>query len=279
MTAQPLQTEAGYPANSRYEAVASLGYLFGTEYYRVQAPQAPAGQTDVLTVGLTAMPIDGTVPIAAVYDAYGNPVTTQVLLNGNGTFIVQAIGLSPGMPYYVRISAAPALVPSVGNYSLVADFNGVAAQPQSFVAGTLSQTTSQEASTLYVAQTQLFQFVLSSDDAGIATSAQVLMQIYDSTGRLVFSLVGGVGQTVSGASVLLTPGEYQVLFSAVNAGGATLPMIRYNLRGANLSDPIGPTTSDPTNEPMYPCPDNPSVYCYCYPNGVFYTPYEFSSAN
>ena len=106
------------------------------------------------------------------------------------------------------------------------------------------------------------------------------MEIVDSNGRVVFSLLGGVGNTVSGASVLLTPGEYQVLFSAANAGGAAWPTIGFSLHGANLSDPIGPTPSDPTNEPMYPCPNDPSVYCYCYPDGTYSTTtYEFSSTD
>jgi Matrixin len=279
-TAEPLQPEPGYPTNSRYVTVASLGDLPDVEFYRIQAPRAPAGQTDVLTVGLTAMPIDGIVPIATIYDAYGNPVSTQILLNGDGTYIVQATGLNPGAPYYLQVSAAPAPAPSVGNYSLVADFNGVPAQPLTFAAGTLSQSSPLAAYSLYIPQTELFQFVLSAGDAGTPTNAQVQLEIYNSTGQLVFSLAGGVGNTVSGASVLLTPGEYQVLVSAANAGGAAWPTISFSLRGANLSDPIGPTPSDPTNEPMYPCPNDPSVYCYCYPDGTYSTtPYEFSSTD
>jgi hypothetical protein len=278
LTAEPLQTEAGYPANSRYQTVASLGGLFGAEFYQIQSPQAPAGQTDVLTVSLTAMPVNGTVPIVAIDNAYGNPVSTQILLNGNGTYIVQATGLNPGSTYYLQVSAAPAPAPSVGNYALVADFNGVPAQIQSFVAGTLSQSAPEDVYTLYVDQTQLFQFVLSVSDAGASTNAQVQLEIYDSSGDLVFSLLGGVGSTVSGASVLLTPGEYQVFFSVVNASGASVPAIGYSLQGANLSDPIGPTPVDPTTEPMSPCANNPSVYCYCYPNGTYSeSPYEFSS--
>ena len=105
LTADPLQPEAGYPTNSRYVAVAGLGYLSDTEFYQIRAPQAPAGQADVLTVGLTAMPINGIVPVATIFDAYGNPVSTQILLNGNGTYIVQAAGLNPGRPITSRSRA------------------------------------------------------------------------------------------------------------------------------------------------------------------------------
>ncbi len=277
LTAQPLQTQAGYAANTHYDTVASLTGLLGSEFYRIQAPQAPAGRTDVLTVSLTAMPVNGIVPVVSFYDANTNPVPAQVLLNGNGTYLVQATGLNPGATYYLRVSAAPPPAAAAGNYALVADFTGVPAQVQSFVGGTLGPSDPQAAYALYVAQTQLFQFVLSTSAVGAAAGVQVLLQIYDSTGQLVFTLAGSVGETVSGASVLLTPGQYRVQISVVNSGGGAVPSITYSLDGASLSDPIGASPSDPTTEPMYPCPDDPSVNCYCYPNGTYSTtPYEFS---
>jgi hypothetical protein len=105
----------------------------------------------------------------------------------------------------------------------------------------------------------------------------VSMQIYDSTGALVFSLIGRLGETVSGSSVLLTPGAYHVTISVVNSSGTTVPSIAYQVSGGSLSDPIGPASSDPVEEPMYPCPGDPAVDCYCYPNGVYSTtPYQFS---
>jgi hypothetical protein len=280
LTAEPLQAQPGHPANSRYQTVASLGYLSGAEYYQIRAPQASAGPNDVLTVALTAMPVNGIVPIVAIDDAFGNPVSSQILLNGNGTYIVQAVGLTPGSLYDLRVSAAPAPAAAVGNYALVADFNGVPAQPQTFAAGSLSQSNSQDTYNLFVAQTQLFQFVLSADDGGISTNALVRLEILDGNGQVVFSLTGAPGQTVSGASVLLTPGEYEVLISITGNTGTTVPAIGYSLRGANLSDPIGPTASDPTDQPMYPCPNDPSVYCYCYPDGTYSTsPYVLSSTD
>ncbi|HZW30889.1 MAG TPA: matrixin family metalloprotease [Isosphaeraceae bacterium] len=280
LTAEPLQSQPGYPANSQYDTVASLSALFGTEFYKVQAPPAPAGTPEVLTVSLTALPVNGIVPIVALFDANADPVSADILLNGNGTYLLQATGLNPGATYYLRVTAAPPPARAVGNYALVADFGGVPADTQSFVDGTLSQGNPEDEYSLYVAQSQLFQFVLSSGaDTACDDDAQVLLEIWNSSGQLVFSLFGPAGQTVSGASVLLTPGQYQVSFSIVNASGAA-PPIGYRLWGANLSDPIGPASSDPTTEPMYPCPNDPSVYCYCYPDGTYgTTPYEYSPSN
>ena len=109
------------------------------------------------------MPVNGVLPIVSVYDANANPVNAEVLLNGNETYLVQATGLSPGATYYLQVSAAPSPASAAGNYSLVADFGGVPADLQTFVSGTLSQPGEQDEYTLYVAQTQLFQFVLSTE--------------------------------------------------------------------------------------------------------------------
>ena len=58
------------------------------------------------------------------------------------------------------------------------------------------------------------------------------------------------------------------------------PTIAYQLNGGSISDPIGVSTTDPVEEPMYPCPGNPSVDCYCYPDGTYSTtPYQFSTTS
>ena len=246
LTAEPLQTEPGYPANSQYQTVASLAGPFGAEYLPDpgtagprravrrpdREPDRDAGQRDLARrLGLRCRHQSGARP---------DPAQRQRHL------LVQATGLTPGATYYLRVSAAPAPAGTVGNYSLVADFAGVPAQVQTFVGGTLSPSDPQDEYTLYVAQTQLFQFVLSSSTVGMATGAQVIMQIYDSTGQLVFTLVGRVGETVSGASVLLTPGQYQVQFSVVNAerGGAAVDRLSAE-RGQSLGpDRPGPDGPD-----------------------------------
>ena len=96
LTAEPLSSQPGYPANTQYNVVASLDGNSAVDIYRIQAPQAPAGQTDVLTVSLAQMPINGVLPVVSVYDANANPVSSEILLNGNGTYVVQATGLTPG---------------------------------------------------------------------------------------------------------------------------------------------------------------------------------------
>jgi hypothetical protein len=280
LTADPLSSQPGYPTNSQYNVAASLDSDWAVDIYRIQAPLAAAGQTDVLTVSLAQMPINGILPIVSVYDANTNPVSSEILLNGNGSYVVQATGLTPGETYYLQVSAAPAPAPSVGNFSLAASFGLPPAVEQTFVAGALSASELEDQYTLYVAESQLFQFVLSTSADVTSTNTQVNMQIYNSTGAIVFSLIGRLGETVSGASVLLTPGAYQVTISVINSSGTTVPSIAYQVSGGSISDPIGPAPSDPVEEPMYPCPCDPSVDCYCYPDGTYSTtPYEFSKTS
>ena len=278
LTAEPLSSQPGYPASSQYNVVASLNSVFPADFYRIQAPQATTGPTEVLTVSLAQMPVNGVLPLVSVYDANANPVSSQILLNGNGSYIVQATGLTPGETYYLEVSPSPAPAPAVGDFSLAASFGLPQAVVQTFVAGTLSASELEDQYTLYVAQSQLFQFVLATSASASSTNTQVSTQIVNSTGAVVFSLIGPLGETVSGASVLLTPGAYQVAISVVNSSGTPVPSIAYQLSGGSISDPIGVGSKDPVEEPLYPCPGDPTMNCYCYPNGEYSTiPYEFSS--
>ena len=211
LTAEPLSSQPGYPANTQYNVVASLDGIFDVDIYRIQAPQAPAGQTDVLTVSLAQMPINGVLPVVSVYDANANPVSSQILLNGNGSYVVQATGLTPGETYYLQVSAAPAPAPAVGNYSLAASF-GLRARRRADVRRRHAVGIRTRGSVHPVRRRKPTVPVRLVHQRGRdrPTNTQVSMQIYDSTGAVVFSLIGRLGETVSGASILLTPGAYQV---------------------------------------------------------------------
>src|SRR5581483_5739772 len=138
LTAQALQGRPGYPANSRYDQVASLSDGVDVDVYRVVAPQAAPGQINVMTVTLVEMPANGVVPVVSLYDAGGNPVNAEVLLNGNGTFTIQAANQSSGATYYLEVRAAGAPANQVGNYSLVVDFGGARANLKTFAGSTLT---------------------------------------------------------------------------------------------------------------------------------------------
>jgi hypothetical protein len=154
----------------------------------------------------------------------------------------------------------------VGNYSLVVDFGGVAANLQTFASASLSASSPQDQYNFYVARSQLFQFNLPAGTPGVPQDARVRLGIYNSDDQLLFTLIARAGETVSGSSVFLTPGRYRIRFRVESISGGAVPTVSYRLRGINLSDPIGPAQEDPTMETMYTCSDDPSMYCY--PDGT-----------
>ena len=171
--------------------VASLGPIFGVDVYQVQAPQSPAGQGDTLTVSLPQMPVNGILPVVNVYDANANPVSSQILLNGNGNYVIQASGLTPGETYYLRVTGRAGS--RAVSRAIIRWPPASACRPRpsrTSSSGTLSASDLEDQYNLYVAQSQLFQFVLSNEASQASSGDQVSLQITDTTGAVVYSLVG-----------------------------------------------------------------------------------------
>jgi hypothetical protein len=268
-SALALATTTGYSANGHYEVIDHLGEGVSA-YYQIQAPASASGAPLVLTAAVNALSVSGSTAQVQVLDSQGNPVAANVLANGNGTYTIQAGNILPGQTYYLALSVRGEAEGN-GNCSLVVDFSQPPALSRSFASGTLTTAAPQQTNTLYVAQTQLFQFALGVTGSSPRSRGSVEMTITDQSGNVVFDLVGPAGQTVSG-SVLLPPGEYTVRFTSSGSRPVT-----YNLQGNSLTDPIGPAQNDPTLAPLYSQPNgysvmpaNPlpyAVYFY-YPNGA-----------
>ena len=88
-------------------------------------------------------------------------------------------------------------------------------------------------------------FVLSATGANAAAQSGVRMTIYDSLGHVAATLFAKAGQTVS-LTTYLSQGAYTVRFDGLSPAGTALPSLTYALTGVTLTDPIGPTGSDPT---------------------------------
>lgn len=257
-----LAPSPGYFANSYFQAIGSLSDDSDINFYQVTAPVTKLA-TDVMTVSVSGMSLNGDTPGVQIFDANQNPVATTVLVNGNGTFSIQAVHLTPGAAYYLRLATGDNST-GQGNYTLAVNFNERVQPMSNFAHGTLSTTTPQIGNTVYLAKTQLFQFSLSANSAGGA-SASVEMTILDQNGNVVYDVTAGAGKIVSSTAVMLTPGQYTVLFRA--APGTTLSSpLGFKVTGAVLSDPIGPVPTDPTMQPLYPAPGKPGYYQY--PNGT-----------
>jgi hypothetical protein len=276
-TALGLTTTSGYAPSQHYEVIDTL-IQGGANYYQIQAPQSSSGTPVNLTAAVNGLTGNGTSVQAQVLDSQGNPVAANVLVNGSGTCTVQAANLLPGQTYYLALSVLGEYEAEDGNgnCSLVVDFSQPLALSQDFVSGAVSQAAPQQTDTLYVARTQLFQFALTVDPTSSPHRSSVDLTITDQSGNVVFDLVAGAGQTVSGASILLPPGAYTARFSASVMHGAALPLA-YHLHGSSQTDPIGPALNDPTLDPLYSQPNpnsilppnpTPGATYYYYPNGT-----------
>jgi hypothetical protein len=273
-TVPALQTTRGYAANQHYE---TRGSLSSTTTYSIQTPQSSSGTPLVLTVAISASSERGVLPQLQVLDVNQQPVAAEVLVSDTGGYTIQADALAPGQTYYLKLTLpVSGNLPASGDdgqasFSLVADFKQTPSLLPTLAAGKVTTAAAPPAYALYVALDQIFHFTLSAADAGAPAGAAVQMSITDTGGHVIFALTAPSGQSVTGAPVLLSPGAYTVHFSALIPGG-TPGSLTFELRGAPITDPIGPVITDPTNAPMYTKPGDP--FTYYYPDGtVSVSPY------
>jgi hypothetical protein len=287
-TAQALTTAAGYATGTHYQAIGSLNDSQGGDFYSLTAPAGAAGTPVELTATVGRMSVHGVDSLVQLYDAQQHQVAAPVLIDESGTYTIQAVNLTPGATYYLKVTVVAGESENGGNYSLVVDFQQPATLLPAFAAGTLSAAAPTAGGTLYVAQNQLFHFVLSvpsatagnpggagsgtgdhSDDGtggsapAPAAPAAVEVQVLDSKGNVVFDLKGSPGGTSSGTAFLV-PGAYTVRITM--PPGAPAGPTDYQLSCASLTDPVGPALADPSLQPLYTQPNDPLHYTY--PGGI-----------
>jgi hypothetical protein len=264
-TATRLTTPLGYAANTHFETIGSIAPASDIDDYTFRSPQFANNTTGVLTATVWTLNAGGEAPQIDVYDRNQNLVPAQILSNGDGTYTVQVAGVQSGRDFYLSIHAKHD-GSGVGNYGLSADFGAQAATPSTFASGSLTAAQPTQQFNLYVAESQLFHFLLSAQ----GSAGQVRMTIFDSSGNVVTTLTADAGDTVSG-SALLKPGTYRVQFEQLG----TVEPLAFDLKGESESDPIGPVAVDPTTTPQFTDPTTPGQYIY--PDGTTSTqPYQWA---
>jgi hypothetical protein len=257
-----LMASPGFAPGTHYHAVGHVDGPTDVHVYQITAPSIRHGQANVLTVTISAVAPHGATPRVSVLDAAGKPVDAQVLANGDGTYAVQVVHIHAGSTYSLRLTPAGT---GSGNYDLEASFGPAAAQLDTFASGRVRGATP-AAYDLYVAHSQLFQFLLSATGSGAngvgAAGSALTMTIVDSAGHVVETLKASAGDPVSAPALFLTPGPYRVQFAL--SGPA--PSLLFDLTGEAISDPIGPVIQDPTLAPVYNLPATPKLFLY--PGGI-----------
>ena len=265
-TAPTITSSPGFAPNSHYEVIGSIAGPTDSSVYRIKTANAPAGGKPlVLTVTVRSLGVNGTAPRVAIFDGDGRAVAAQVLANGGGMFTVQAVGVKPGGNYLLRVGPATSTgSASSGNFALSAQFATSAAQLSTFASANVSSTTPTRSYTLFAGETQLMHLVLGATATAVPVvpGSAVRLTVLDATGKVLYALTAPAGDVVSGPDLLLLPGSYRFLISAVGAPGGPVPSMNFRLLGEEISDPIGPVINDPTMAPIYTAPGLPGWFQY-----------------
>ena len=267
-TAVALISDDDFSTASRFEVVGSLSDQTDTDSYSLLAPASAIGTPGVLTVTIRSLAAGRLVPKLTAFNSAGQAIPVTLLANGGGELVAQIDGIQDEETYYLTVAAEDPNGPfNTGNYQLTASFSDQAANFQSFAAGTLDPGVGQNVHTLYVAEPQLFHFLLQASPAAVAGPAAVLTTIFNESGQPVYRLATPLGQTRSQGAVLLAPGTYSVSVSLLTLGEAVDVPVSYVLSGTVLSDPFASDPNDPTTNP-FTCTDPGSTSAFCYPGEI-----------
>ncbi len=246
----------GNPNPNALTTQATLSDATDIDYYSIKTPNTRL--TYVVTVTVRAAGANGLAIKPELLDGNNVPVRTTIIANGNNTYTIQATGIAANRNMFVRV-AAPG---KTGNYTLDVQFGTVPAEMNTFLTGTVPSATTGLNGKLYIARTQLMNFVLDAASPG----GLLTLTIRNSLGAIVQQMNVRAGNTISTVSQILKPGEYTYSITASTR-------MSFTLRGSRLSDPIGPVLDDTTLDPQYENTDG----SFTFPDGaISFIPYYWT---
>ena len=239
-----------------YALQASLGTPTDADVYRLRSPYQSGNSAGVLTVLVWAKDAGGLDPVVELSDHQGTPVPGAVLAHDGGAFTLQVPDSAANADYFVRVRHAhPGAGAVPGNYALAVHFGGAAVATPELLAGTLTAAGPSAARDLAVTPTQVLHLTLSV--AGTAPAAGVTLSVLDAAGTVVASRFALAGDTAS-LNPYLGAGTYRLSVTAATTDGSAAPDLGYVVRGASVSDPIGPRAVEVVPPlPISPPPASP----------------------
>jgi len=274
-TATRLDPRRPMVARARYEVVGSVSSPLDRDHYSVRVPDDPT--TNVMTVALRAVEAGGLTAVAGVYDETGARARWNVLVNGNGEYLLQVPDVKPGHEYLVAVTGSGSVGDAAAsNYQLNVHFESPAVTLDAYQKGLLGSEI--QLNELHVSTPQLFHFGLAVAHDGPSLEVGAMVRLRDASGKVVYQVASTTGEFRTAGdfrtagSVLLMPGTYQVQAIPLRKSADATP-IAYTLSGVVESDPFGVDPVDPS-ETDFACPGLTGVYCY--PGGIQSTnPYVF----
>lgn len=259
-----LKTTQGFADSTRYDLSGTISSETDLDYYRFKSPELQP-ETARMSITITSESAEQLIPSLVVLDHTGASVPFQVLVNGVGELTVQVANLTSSSNYVLGISAHRTRASyELGNYRAGIQFHSQSIDLQSLASGQLTRTSAKKTHALYVAEAQLFHFLLDVPANAAADDAAIQMSLRDTAVRIV----ARPGETRSTAGVLLQPGTYQLDFQIAAPEGTNLDGVTmdYQLRGSIVSTPFGVIPIDPNEEPFFRCENVDNVFCF--PGGI-----------
>lgn len=252
-TATALTPTSGYAANTRYEWTGRIGSAGDSDYYRLTAPLTGGAMT------VTVQSDSGLMTSATVYNALGQLVASNVLLNWEGGYYRAQVPVTvPGATYFVQLKVQdPDWSAASGNYGASVDFGLPAVTTVARFTGTATAS-SKITHGIEVRESGTFVFRLSATSTNTAVLNWIEARLFNQSGQLV-AVWGTDGKASTDTrTMFLSKGKYAIqILPFYNSASSTVSIV-YALGLNRLSDPIDPyAPPDPTSPPPPPPPPPP----------------------
>lgn len=264
--ARQLAARPEFTGSLRFESVASISDPSDIDCYRFDTLAVEPTDPLILNLSVHSLSPGQLIPRATVLDAQGQPLVADVLVNGQGEFVIQ-VQLRADQVYFVRIDAAAPDTPfAIGNYALTMSLVDQWVLLDTYLSAVVDSARPLAAQVLYVAQPRLFHLAVEALPGAPADRAIVVAQLTDTQTGVVTPLAAAPGETRTFPSLLLMPGKYTIVLFPAAWDGSDPAEMSVRLRGTSFSDPFSVDPIDPTENPVFTCPGNDGVYCY--PGGI-----------
>ena len=266
-SAGTLFTEEGYSPFSRFHHNASLLDQTDIDVYNISVPDFEPNETNViLNVSLRSVNVGGMIPRVSLFDDTGTEVSSNLLVNGLGEYIIQTDQITSETSYFVHVAADDFLPFNTGNYELTVSYTDELVVFEELVAGRLgvgfvANGSQKDYHTLHIAESQMFQFAFEADELARNQDALLWVSIYDELGGLVYQAATRDGERRTANATYFSPGSYTIeVESAAQRLSQYRSVLNYRLFGINVGGPQGPTFNDPTDSPFDKNDDGEYVY-------------------
>ena len=240
----PQQTSTISGNSYSYNGVIST--LGDVDYYNLNSSQLDPNHGSVMTVMVWAQGASRVDPIVTVYDQNRDPVSSQILVNQKGEYVLQ-IADATSAAYYIKIKSAHASGShATGDYFLGVQYGNKTVQMDETTSNSLTASSSAIGAPLQVADTRLLHFSLAV--AGATSLDAVRLTVFNQNLQAVTSVYAATGNTVT-FNALLTPGTYYLGLAGGQLDGASLSTsgVTFTISYIVMSDPIDPAPTDPVS--------------------------------